>query len=59
VKDSLAYAGERVFGAALDEEQARTWSIVREVQMGLSAIDNDDAGGLTKSIAIVKAMQSG
>jgi len=27
--------------------------------MGLSAIDNDDAGGLTKSIAIVKAMQSG
>jgi streptomycin 6-kinase len=45
--------------AGLDEERARAWSIVREAQMGLWAIDEDDAEGLTRAIAIIKAMQPG
>jgi len=45
--------------AGLDEERARSWSIVREVQMGLWAIDNDDRTELTKAIAVIKAMQPG
>ena len=45
--------------AGLDEERARAWSIVREVQMGLSAIERDDADELTKTIAIIKAIQPG
>ena len=45
--------------AGLDEERARAWSIVREVQMGLWAIADDDVDGLTKAIAIIKAMQPG
>ncbi|MHB8187578.1 MAG: aminoglycoside phosphotransferase family protein [Dermatophilaceae bacterium] len=44
-------------GAGLDEERARSWSIVREVQMGLWAVKDDNAGELTKAIAIIKAMQ--
>lgn len=43
--------------AGLDEERARSWSIVREVQMALWAATGDDAGELTKAIAIIKAMQ--
>ncbi|NMM33739.1 MAG: hypothetical protein HHJ13_07020, partial [Phycicoccus sp.] len=43
--------------AGLDEERARSWSIAREVQMSLWAADDDDAGELTKAIAIIKAMQ--
>jgi streptomycin 6-kinase len=43
--------------AGLDEERARAWSIVREVQNGLSAVAEDDTAGLTKAIAIIKAMQ--
>jgi len=43
--------------AGLDEERARSWSIVREVQMALWAAKDDDAGELTKAIAIIKAMQ--
>jgi len=43
--------------AGLDEERARAWSIVREVQNGLSAVAEDDAAGMTKAIAIIKAMQ--
>ena len=46
-------------GTGLDEERARAWSIVREVQNGLWAIEGDDADELTKAITIVKAMQSG
>jgi streptomycin 6-kinase len=45
--------------AGLDEERALAWSIVREVQMGLWAITDDDADGLTKAISIIKAMQPG
>jgi streptomycin 6-kinase len=45
--------------AGLDEGRARAWSIVREVQMGLWAIGNDDVHELTKAIAIIKAMQPG
>ena len=45
--------------AGLDEERARAWSIVREVQQGLWAIEDDDADGLTKAIAIIKAIQPG
>jgi len=45
--------------AGLDEERARAWSIVREVQNGLWAIDEDDGDELTKAIAIIKAMQPG
>jgi streptomycin 6-kinase len=45
--------------AGLDEERAGAWSIVREVQMGLWAIAGDDGDGLTKAIAIIKAMQPG
>jgi streptomycin 6-kinase len=45
--------------AGLDQERARAWSIVREAQMCLWAIDDDDAGGLTKAIAIMKALQPG
>jgi streptomycin 6-kinase len=45
--------------AGLDEERARSWSIVRETQMGLWAIEDHDAGGLTRAIAIIKAMQPG
>lgn len=45
--------------AGVDEERARAWSIVREVQMGLWAIQDDDADELTKAIAIIKAMQPG
>ena len=43
--------------AGLDEERARSWSIAREVQMALWAATEDDAGELTKAIAIIKAMQ--
>jgi len=43
--------------AGLDEERARSWSIAREVQMALCAVQDDDAGELTKAIAITKAMQ--
>jgi streptomycin 6-kinase len=43
--------------AGLDEERARAWSIVREVQMALWAVEDDDAEELTKAIAIIKAMQ--
>jgi len=43
--------------AGLDEERARSWSIAREVQIALCAVQDDDAGGLTKAIAIIKAMQ--
>jgi hypothetical protein len=32
---------------------------VREVQMGLGAVAGDDGDGLTKAIAIIKAMQPG
>jgi streptomycin 6-kinase len=46
-------------GAGLDEERARAWSIVREVQNSLSAIEDDNADGLTKAITIIKAMQTG
>jgi streptomycin 6-kinase len=45
--------------AGLDEERARAWSIVREVQMGLWAIEDNDGAELTKAIAIIKAMQPG
>jgi streptomycin 6-kinase len=45
--------------ADLDEERARSWSIVREAQMSLWAIDDDDAEGLTRAIAIIKALQPG
>jgi streptomycin 6-kinase len=45
--------------AGLDEDRARAWSVVREVGMGLWAIDNDDANELTKTIAILKAIQPG
>ena len=44
-------------GAGLDQERARSWSIVREVQMALWAVEDDDAHELTKAIAIIKAMQ--
>jgi len=43
--------------AGLDAERAQAWSIVREVEMGLWAIEDDDAVELTKAIAIIKAMQ--
>ena len=43
--------------AGLDEERAGAWSIVREVQLGLWAIAGGDGDGLTKAIAIIKAMQ--
>lgn len=43
--------------AGLDEERAKAWSIIREVQMGLWAIEDVDADGLTKAISIIKAMQ--
>jgi streptomycin 6-kinase len=43
--------------ADLDEERAQAWSIVREVQNGLWAVDDEDADELTKAIAIIKAMQ--
>ena len=43
--------------AGLDEERAQAWSIIREVQMGLGAVENGDADELTKAIAIIKAMQ--
>jgi len=46
-------------GAGLDEERARAWSIVREVQNGLSAIEGDDADELTEAITIIKPMQTG
>ena len=45
--------------ADLNEERAQAWSIVREVQMGLWAVEEDDAVALTKAIAIIKAMQPG
>jgi len=45
--------------AGLDEDRARAWSIVREVGMGLWAIDNEDTSELTKAIAILKAIQPG
>ena len=43
--------------AGIDEERAQAWSIVREAQMALWAVDDDDADELTKAIAIIKAMQ--
>jgi hypothetical protein len=45
--------------AGLDEERARAWSIVREVQMCLWAIGDNNADGLTRAIAIIKALQPG
>ena len=45
--------------AGLDEERARAWSIVREVERGLWAIGNTGSGELTRSIAIIKALQPG
>lgn len=45
--------------AGLDEKRARAWSIVREVQNGVWAVEDDDPDGLTKAIAIIKAMQPG
>jgi streptomycin 6-kinase len=45
--------------AGLDEQRARAWSIVREVQMGLRAVHDNDAGELTRAVAIIKAMQPG
>ena len=45
--------------AGLDQERARAWSIVREAQMALWAISDDDAEGLTRAIAIIKALQPG
>jgi streptomycin 6-kinase len=45
--------------AGLDEERAQAWSIVREVQMGLWAIADDDSQELTKAIAIITALQPG
>jgi streptomycin 6-kinase len=44
-------------GAGIDDERARAWSIVREVQNGLWAVEDDDGDELTKAIAIIKAMQ--
>jgi streptomycin 6-kinase len=43
--------------ADLDKERARAWSIVREVQMALWAVEDDDTDELTKAIAIIKAIQ--
>jgi streptomycin 6-kinase len=43
--------------AVLDKERARAWSIVREVQMALWAVEDDDTDALTKAIAIIKGMQ--
>jgi streptomycin 6-kinase len=43
--------------AGLDPERAKAWSIVREVQMALWAVEDDDTDELTKAIAIIKAMQ--
>ena len=43
--------------AGVDEERARAWSIVREVQMALWAVEDDDGDEVTKAIAIIKAMQ--
>jgi len=43
--------------AGLDQERVQAWSIVREVQMALWAVKDDDADELTKAIAIIKAMQ--
>lgn len=43
--------------AGLDQERARGWSIVREAQLALSAIKDDDTKEATKAIAIIKAMQ--
>jgi streptomycin 6-kinase len=43
--------------AGVDPERAKAWSVVREVQMALWAVEDDDADGLTKAIAIIKAMQ--
>jgi streptomycin 6-kinase len=45
--------------AGLEHERARAWSVVREVGMGLLAIDNNDANELTKAVAILKAIQPG
>jgi streptomycin 6-kinase len=45
--------------AGLDEGRAQSWSIVREVQMGLDAIADDDPRELTKAIAIITALQPG
>lgn len=43
--------------AGIDQERARSWSIVREVQMAVWAVDDDDPGEVTKAVAIIKAMQ--
>jgi streptomycin 6-kinase len=43
--------------AGLDPERAKAWSVVREVQMALCAVEDDDTDELTKAIAIIKAMQ--
>ena len=45
--------------AGLDEERARAWSVMREMQNALSAVDDGAAEELTKAIAIIKAMQPG
>ena len=43
--------------AGINEERAQAWSIVREVQMALWAVEDGHADGLTKAIAIMKAIQ--
>ena len=43
--------------AGLDQERARGWSIVREAQLALWAIQHDDTKEVTKAITIIKAMQ--
>jgi streptomycin 6-kinase len=45
-------------GAVLDEERTRAWSIVREVQMALWAVQDHDTDELTKAVAIIKAMEA-
>ena len=43
--------------SGVDEDRARAWSIVREMQMALWAVEDEHDAGLTKAIAIIKAMQ--
>lgn len=43
--------------AGLDQERARGWSIVREAQLALWAIQDNDVKEVTKAITIIKAMQ--
>jgi streptomycin 6-kinase len=43
--------------AVLDKERAQAWSVVREVQMALCAVQDHDTDELTRAIAVIKAMQ--